>query len=296
MTADLQVKCVKCGKEFWWTAREQDFYHARGLVQPKRCRRCRSSSRNGGGATQVTPTPIPEAGELDSISVRAIPVPAPLAVFGDHDSLFSDIKDELDLARAPIIRRRRNLWEWVRRVDIIAQQRDKKSLATQNAVHLMSERIKVLESAGRLTAVAGQTQLESSKTIVAQLEIDNQGMVLLNSLQEHRTLGPMRRETQILEEQVKQRSLKETLRESDRDEDERQANRVRRMRNAEVRARQTKLDDFLKEVQDICDSRKPIAEKALRIREVQSAFEMDEASLPAEARTIFQKAEKAGDD
>ena len=43
---DVVLHCRECGKEFVWTAGEQEFYASRGLVnQPGRCPDCRAARR-----------------------------------------------------------------------------------------------------------------------------------------------------------------------------------------------------------------------------------------------------------
>ena len=42
------VVCKDCGKEFVWTAGEQEFYASRGFEnQPQRCKACRDARKNG---------------------------------------------------------------------------------------------------------------------------------------------------------------------------------------------------------------------------------------------------------
>lgn len=43
---DKTLVCAECGKEFTFTAGEQEFYASRGLLnEPKRCPDCRTSRR-----------------------------------------------------------------------------------------------------------------------------------------------------------------------------------------------------------------------------------------------------------
>lgn len=43
---DKTIKCVDCGKEFVFTAREQEFYHEKGFTnEPKRCKDCREKKK-----------------------------------------------------------------------------------------------------------------------------------------------------------------------------------------------------------------------------------------------------------
>ena len=52
--ADKTLVCSDCGRDFTFTAGEQEFYASRGLMnEPKRCPDCRSSRRKdrGGGGS-----------------------------------------------------------------------------------------------------------------------------------------------------------------------------------------------------------------------------------------------------
>ena len=49
MFEDKTLVCKDCGKEFVWTAGEQEFYASRGFEnQPQRCKPCRDARKNGG--------------------------------------------------------------------------------------------------------------------------------------------------------------------------------------------------------------------------------------------------------
>ena len=51
---DQTRTCVDCGREFAWTAGEQEFFHKQGFADPpKRCKDCRQAKkaqRGAGGA------------------------------------------------------------------------------------------------------------------------------------------------------------------------------------------------------------------------------------------------------
>ena len=48
MFEDKTLVCKDCGKEFVWTAGEQEFYASRGFEnQPQRCKPCRDARKNG---------------------------------------------------------------------------------------------------------------------------------------------------------------------------------------------------------------------------------------------------------
>jgi CxxC-x17-CxxC domain-containing protein len=38
---DIQLKCVTCGREFIFTAKEQEFFQSKGFREPRHCRECR---------------------------------------------------------------------------------------------------------------------------------------------------------------------------------------------------------------------------------------------------------------
>lgn len=40
---DKKIVCKECGKEFDFTAREQEFYKEKGFSEPKRCKECRDA-------------------------------------------------------------------------------------------------------------------------------------------------------------------------------------------------------------------------------------------------------------
>ncbi len=43
---DKTIKCVDCGNEFLFTARDQAFYAEQGFTnEPKRCRECRNKRK-----------------------------------------------------------------------------------------------------------------------------------------------------------------------------------------------------------------------------------------------------------
>ncbi len=49
MYQDKVLICQDCGREFIWTAGEQEFYAERGFTnEPKRCKECRNARKHGG--------------------------------------------------------------------------------------------------------------------------------------------------------------------------------------------------------------------------------------------------------
>ncbi|ARP50336.1 MULTISPECIES: zinc-ribbon domain containing protein [Caproicibacterium] len=52
MYEDKVLICKDCGKEFVFTAAEQEFYAAKGFTnEPKRCKECREKRRNNAQAS-----------------------------------------------------------------------------------------------------------------------------------------------------------------------------------------------------------------------------------------------------
>ena len=52
MFEDKTLVCKECGKEFVFTAGEQEFYASRGFEnEPQRCKACRDARKNGGAHT-----------------------------------------------------------------------------------------------------------------------------------------------------------------------------------------------------------------------------------------------------
>lgn len=42
---DVNIKCVTCGREFIFTAREQEFFASKGFKEPRHCRECRQKRK-----------------------------------------------------------------------------------------------------------------------------------------------------------------------------------------------------------------------------------------------------------
>lgn len=51
MYEDKTLVCKDCGKEFIWTAGEQEFFAEKGFTnEPQRCKECRDARKRGGAA------------------------------------------------------------------------------------------------------------------------------------------------------------------------------------------------------------------------------------------------------
>ena len=42
---DVEIECVDCPDNFWWTVGEQEFFDDMGFVPPKRCEDCRAKKK-----------------------------------------------------------------------------------------------------------------------------------------------------------------------------------------------------------------------------------------------------------
>lgn len=50
---DVTIKCADCGKEFVWSAKDQEFYAAHNFAAPKRCPDCRHARKEARKAAKV---------------------------------------------------------------------------------------------------------------------------------------------------------------------------------------------------------------------------------------------------
>lgn len=48
MYTDQTLNCRDCGKQFTWTASEQEFFASKGFSTPVRCQDCRNRKKQGG--------------------------------------------------------------------------------------------------------------------------------------------------------------------------------------------------------------------------------------------------------
>ena len=70
---DQTLVCRDCGKDFVWTASEQEFYQQKGFQNaPVRCSACRAmkKARMGDGPRQSFEITCSECGKKDSVSFK----------------------------------------------------------------------------------------------------------------------------------------------------------------------------------------------------------------------------------
>lgn len=54
---DKTLTCIDCGKDFEFTEGEETFYQQKGLVPPKRCKKCRQLKRQERGSGESSHRP-----------------------------------------------------------------------------------------------------------------------------------------------------------------------------------------------------------------------------------------------
>jgi CxxC-x17-CxxC domain-containing protein len=62
--ADKTLTCVECGREFLFSADDQEFFASKGYLEPKRCPSCRANRRAAGGAPPRADAPPRAARQL----------------------------------------------------------------------------------------------------------------------------------------------------------------------------------------------------------------------------------------
>ena len=98
--ADKALRCVSCGADFVFTAREQEHHAAKGFAnEPRRCLGCRQARRGGGGATAVAGRSEAQAGARGSSSRGA---QAPTAERRSYAAVCSACGGEASLPFEPV--------------------------------------------------------------------------------------------------------------------------------------------------------------------------------------------------
>ena len=198
-----------------------------------------------------------------------------------------DIRQLLAEATAPVEDRLRTLTEWWNDVDIREQQLAKKIQAGRTANVLAVQRVELMNSANQMVLMAVNLRRQALEAELAELK-------LAEEIAARKALRDLRLHTQRVIEEAKHRKLLEPAA-SPTSERDRVLDEHRRDRQAQVRAADEMLRDFMNEVHLACESRASIHERALRIRNLLSVFEMDDESLPADAKWILRTAERLRD-
>lgn len=301
MYADVQKTCVDCGANFWWTVGEQEFFEQMGYVPPKRCQDCRAKKKARQAYQPETDTALVPAksGRKSAVLVPRGPqlpaLPEFPREFTDRASLFADIQQLLGEATAPVMDRRRSFFEWLRGVDVKAEQIARKMQAAHTADDLVQQRTALFEHLQQMIAAATNAELARLHAHIRLQEAQLQAIELQEQINQRRALAGQRFQTQQLREHVEQRRLLQSVEEKPEDEEQTIIEEHRQTLRAKARSRQKVLSDFLQQIDLICRTRLTVHEKSLRIRAMLDAFEMDEDSLPENARRILKRAERLND-
>lgn len=74
MFQDQTLQCRDCGRDFVWTASEQEFYQSKGFTnKPTRCAECRKNKKarmNGGRERQSFEITCSQCGRTDTVPFK----------------------------------------------------------------------------------------------------------------------------------------------------------------------------------------------------------------------------------
>lgn len=218
------------------------------------------------------------------------PLPALSAPELDQPLMTPAIKQLVDEAAAPVVGRRRTLSEWLNDVDIREKQLAHKIQAGRTAVVLVQQRTELIAAVGEMVRTASGIRRQILEDHLAELRLQDE-------IVEHVAVRNGRLRTQIALEQERQRQLLEPPAPPPPQPSERDLVLAehRQDRLDRAKAGDQMLEDFLREVHLICESRAGIHERALRLRNLLDVFEIDEESMPADARWILRTSEKFRD-
>ena len=176
-----------------------------------------------------------------------------------------DVRQLLVESSMRIVDRRRTLGEWYRGADLRQEQIDKKIAAGQAAKTLIGQRVDIMKSASEMVQVAANLRRQKLEAQRDELKLEREIAALSGEAE-----APRSERERVLEEH-------------------------RENRQARLRASDEMLQDFLGEVRQVCDSRASIHERALRLQNLLTVFEMPEDALPADAVWILKASERIRD-
>lgn len=295
MDTDIELTCVDCDVNFWWTVPEQARCEDRGLAPPKRCRKCRAArkkSRSAKTSAALIRASNQQSTALAPVSPQLPALPELPPEFTDRAALFNDIQQLLWEAAAPIEDRQRNFLEWWQGVDLRAEQLARKMQAASDADELVQQRTTLFEHLQQMIAAATNAELARLRAHVALQQEQLLAIELHEQIQQRRALAAETFVTLQLTERAKQKKLGEAfVGPEKRDEGEIAVEEHRKKLRLHAKAGQAVISDFLSAIEEICESRYSIQEKSLRIRKVLDVFQMGEDELPRRAREILEASE-----
>jgi hypothetical protein len=275
MGTSIKRICARCGQPFWWTVEEQEDCERRGVMHPRRCEKCRSVQ---------TESPSPETAALAKRAGSSATTSFPEL----RQELIPDgIRQLMAEASAPIEYRSPTLVEWWNDEDVREKQMSGKISAGHAANTLLRQRIDCMALVSEITKRADEFRRERIAAQLADLELQDR-------IAEWQALRESRLAMQVALEARKHQKLLEPE-PTPRPEREIVLEEHQLDRRARTRAGRELIEDFLREVQLVCDCKTSIHARALQLRNVLAAFEMDEDSLPADAHWILTTAEKLRD-
>ena len=285
--------CPECGRRSYIP---REFRVSGGRWCCPSCERLHAESRHA-DAADVFGDNGPTAQALVPLSRQTAPqlsqpaLPQPPARFTDRASLFADINQLLDEATTPITDRRRTFFEWLRGIDPRAEQIARKMAAAKTADELVVQRTVLFKHLQQMVTAMADAEVA---TLEAQIKVQQARLVALeleDKINERLALRDVRLQVQRAVEAKRLREHTET----GVSERERVLEEHRENRQARLRASDEMLQDFLGEVRQVCDSRASIHERALRLQNLLSVFEMPEDALPADAVWILKASERIRD-
>lgn len=268
MTAEI---CTQCGRALSSVKRRLD-----GVSRCGECQLGRVAAQSGSAdcCQTLTVSGTPSALTPSTTTPEIVDLP----LIGE------DIQLLLADASAPIVPRSRTFGEWLSGADAATIDYQKKIVAGDRANALLRQRRETITEITLLAeqaATARRGQLESR---LAEVKLQDEIATRLATRQARLQLA-------VMTETEKQRRLLKAA-EPQPSIRERVLTEYREDRQARVQAADQMLADFLNEARLVCESRASIHERALRLRNLLDVFELDEESLPDDARWLLRTAER----
>jgi len=222
---------------------------------------------------------------------------------GLQDISTTDIQQMMAMACEPITWRRRTFWEWLRDVDVVDQQLQRKAAASESArqmahqrTALMADFRELMVGATQLAEVQFESRCRLLRMRVDALRLQSEQVRLGEEIREARALRPARLRTRLLEEDGNHQRLRVKLLPppppEDPDAEVHEAITTERKRlRARSTGRQMVIADFLVELQKVYRTRCSRTEKAMKIRAVMEAYGQEPDDLPRQIRKYLERVE-----
>jgi len=285
MDADIQKKCPKCLKTFWFTAEEQAECEKSKSPAPRLCLVCRTSGSGEVSTALATLAQVREG--QDAFLAKILP---------DASALFLDIQQLMKQAAAPIDERPRTFWEWLRDIDLQAQQMEKKLRAGNQADQLLRQRLGLLRQYLEVAKTMNEAEDEQMERYQKKLRAYLETLKLQEEIAQQQALRDERIKTRQLEETKKQVGLLNEINPPPPPPPVKPVDPVkeaidthRSQLHAKATAKQLVLCDCIKAVHKVYHSVDfEDAEKAAQIRVVTEAYNQELQILPKEVREFVE--------